>query len=100
MMPDSFEPGAAGKAALYQRVQPILGVERAGAGCTLRGARDDDDPTGVRPRAVCRVHRGRAQGAQQHAAAELEHALGQLVSGVGVSGGGPQRAGQERKHIG
>ena len=83
---DALERRAAGQAALDQRVQPVLGVEGAGAGRSFRRALHDDDATGVHTRAIGGVHRGYAQRAQQHAAAELEHTLGQLVSVVGARG--------------
>ena len=89
---------AARQPAFDQRVQPVLRVQGAGAVRSFRRALHDDDATGARPGAVCRVDCDGAQRAQQHPAAELEHALGQRVSGVGVRG--PEGAGQEGTHTG
>ena len=73
---------AIAQAAFHQREQAVLGVDRARA--ALRRALDDDDAPVERARPVGGVHRHDAQGAQQHARAELQHALGQLVPAVGA----------------
>src|SRR5947208_1808632 len=90
--------GDANRSIIAARRGPLSGTSSVGitysggpsgsrskrACAAVRGALHDHDAAVERAGAVGRVHGRRAQGAQQHAGAELQHALGELVPAVGA----------------